>query len=174
MRLTNRINPTGWLRRILKNRTQHQGVDHGRLPDTGSFLNNQSGLSLVEVLIASVIIVVAAFGIYIGILYAESQINRNYHERVAALLASGECDWQYYSIMYRSDFDEFASRDVVINSYEGTGRPPLRGRMTMNIGEQVDVLFGRTMRYRTLTVQIAWNEPLAGERIIAVREDLFR
>ena len=138
-------------------------------------VTNQRGISLVEVLVASIIVVLAALGIYIGILYAESQLNRNYHDRVATLHASGECDWQYYNIAYRNTFDEFSSKQVVIDYFEQRdGTTPLTGTMTMEIDEQVDVVFGRTMRYNTLLVKVVWEEPMGGERIIAVREDIFR
>ena len=139
-----------------------------------SYKLREDGLTLIEVLAASVIIVVAAIGIYIGILYAESQLNRNYHDRVATLLASGECDWQYYRRVYHDAFDEFIPREVIIDEFEGTERQPLRGTMSMNLEENVEVVFGRTMRYMTLTVQIVWEEPLAGRRVMLVREDIFR
>ena len=135
----------------------------------------EDGLTLVEVLAASVIIVVAAIGVYIGILYAEAQLNRNYHDRVATLLASGECDWQYYRKVYHDAFDEFLPREVVIDEFEGSAKhQPLRGMMSMELYENVEVVFGRTMRYKELSVQIEWDEPLAGKRVMLVREDVFR
>lgn len=140
-----------------------------------SVINNDKGLSLIEIIVAAVIIVVAAVGIYIGIIVAESQLNRNYHYRVATLLASGECDWQYYNRVYFDQFDEFlGGRDVVIDYYEGTDQDPLIGTMTMDLTENFEIVFGRTMRYMTLSVQIVWEEPLVGERVVVVKEDIYR
>lgn len=150
-----------------------------REPITGKkrtgILMSEDGLSLTEVLAAAVIIVVAALGIYIGILVAESQLQRNYHDRVAALLASGECDRQYYNRVYRGQFDEFVSgRTVTIDYYEGTDKPPLEGLMTIDLTERSDIVFGRTMTYIVLEVRVEWDEPLAGRRVVVVREDIFR
>lgn len=135
---------------------------------------NDKGITIVEVLVSFVIIVIAVVGIYIGMLYAESQIYRNYHDRVAALLASGECDWQYYFRTSFREFDPFDSREVIINSHPGTNKPPLTGTMTMEIIDNRDLVFGRTLSFKTVRVQITWNEPLVGERVMVVQEDFFR
>jgi len=139
----------------------------------GSLVNNQ-GLSLVEVLAAFLIIVVAVVGIYLGLVYAESQLTRNYHDRVAALLASGECDWQYYNKTFRGAVVPFLNKEVIINDYPGTDNPPLKGIMRMQLSDEVDVVSGKTLRYQKLLVEVVWNEPLLGERRVLVREDLFR
>ncbi len=140
-----------------------------------SVIKNHNGLSLIEIIVAAVIIVVAAVGIYIGIMVAESQLNRNYHYRAATLIASGECDWQYYNRVYFDRFDEFISgRPVVLDYYEGTDQEPLVGTMTMDLTENVEIVFGRTMRYMTLSVEIVWDEPLVGERVVVVKEDVYR
>lgn len=158
----------------------HKGYKNNNRPEekvvnTKSLIKDHKGLTLVEVLAASVIIVVAAVGIYIGIIVAESYLQRNYHYRAAALLASGECDWQYYNRVYFDSFDEFiGAKPVVIDYHEGTDNPPLMGSKTMNLTENVDIVFGRVMRYMSLEVSITWEEPLAGERIVVVREDIFR
>ena len=137
-------------------------------------ISNDKGLTIVEVLASFAIIVIAVVGIYLGLLYAESQINRNYHERVAALLASGECNWQYYYRVTFREFDTFIGREVTINSFPGTDYPPLKGIMTMEINNNTDIIFGRTVPYQTIRVQIAWNEPLLGEKVMVVQEDFFR
>lgn len=140
-----------------------------------SIVLNDKGLSLVEVLVASIIVVMAALGIYVGIIYAESQINRNYHYRVAVLKASGECDWQYYNKAYFDMFDGFPSKEVVINDYKGVdGKSPLMGTMTMEVEQRVERIANRTLPYNSVTVTVVWNEPLVGERVVAVREDIYR
>ena len=136
-------------------------------------INNNKGLTIIEILAAFLIIVVSVVGIYLGLLYAESQLNRNYHERVAALLASGECDWQFYNLLTFKQVDSFITREVVLNSYEGTGQNPLTGFMTMRIEEGVDLVFGKSLNYVTIIIEVVWNEPLLGERKIAIQEDFF-
>ena len=137
-------------------------------------LSNNKGLTIVEVLASFAIIVVAVAGIYIGLMYADSQINRNYHDRVAALLAAGECDWQYYFRTTYREFDPFVAREVTLDEYPDTTYPPLKGIMTMEIIDRTDIVFGRTLPYKTVRVQITWNEPVIGERVMVVQEDFFR
>ena len=137
-------------------------------------ISNERGLTIVEVLISFIIIVIAVVGIYLGLLYAESQINRNYHDRVAALLASGECDWQYYFRVTFREFDPFVAREVELNRFPGTTYPPLKGIMTMEIVDNRDLVFGRTVPFKTIKVSITWNEPLLGERVMVMQEDFFR
>ncbi len=137
-------------------------------------LFNDKGLSLVEVLAAFLIIVVAIVGIYLGLMYADSQLSRNYHDRVAALLASGECDWQYYNKTFRGAVVPFVSKEVLIDDYPGTDNPPLLGLMRMQLSDEVDVVSGKTLRYQRLLVEVVWDEPILGERKVVVREDFFR
>ena len=135
---------------------------------------NNKGLTIVEILAAFLIIVVAVVGIYLGLLYAESQLHRNYHDRVAILLASGECDWQFHNLLTYNQIAPFLAREVVLNPRTGTGRPPLTGMMTMRVEEGSDLVFGRTLTFMTVIVEVTWNEPLLGERRIVVQEDYFR
>jgi hypothetical protein len=137
-------------------------------------LFNESGMTIVEILISFVIIVIAVVGIYLGLLYAESQINRNYHDRVAALAASGECDWQYYYKTTYRDYDYFGAREITIREYPDQNRPPLRGTMTMEISENTELIEGRRVRYETLVIQVTWEEPLAGQRVMVIQEDFFQ
>ncbi len=137
-------------------------------------LSNDKGVTIVEVLISFIIIVIATVGIYLGLLYADSQINRNYHDRVAALLASGECDWQFYHVTTFREFDPFLSKNVVINSYPDAERPPLAGVMTMEIEENSEIVEGRRVNFKTLKVMVTWDEPLTGQRVMVMQEDFFQ
>jgi len=139
-----------------------------------SLVSNESGITIVEILISFVIIVIAVVGIYVGLLYAESQINRNYHDRVAALTASGECDWQYYYKTNYRDYDYFAAREITIREYPDQNRPPLTGTMTMEIIENTELIEGRRVRYETLRIQVTWEEPLAGQQVMVIQEDFFQ
>jgi competence protein ComGC len=136
-------------------------------------IKNNKGFTIVEVLAAFLIIVISVVGIYLGLLYAESQLNRNYHERTATLLASGECDWQFHNLLTNKQVSSFITKEVVINPREGTGRLPLKGIMSMRVEEGVDLVFGKSLSYITIIVEVVWNEPLLGERKIVVQEDFF-
>jgi hypothetical protein len=137
-------------------------------------ISNDRGITIVEVLISFIIIVIAAVGIYLGLLYADSQIHRNYHDRVAALHASGECDWQYYHMVTFREFDPFQNKSVVINPYTLSDRPPLLGTMTMEIIENSEIVEGRRVNFKTLKVRVVWNEPLTGQRSMVMQEDFFQ
>ncbi len=136
-------------------------------------IKNNKGLTIIEVLAAFLIIVISVVGIYLGLLYAESQLYRNYHERTATLLASGECDWQFHNLLTYKQVNSFIAKEVVINPREGTGQFPLKGIMTMRVEEGVDLVFGKSLSYITIIVEVVWNEPLLGERKIVVQEDFF-
>ncbi|MBW6515481.1 MAG: prepilin-type N-terminal cleavage/methylation domain-containing protein [Candidatus Cloacimonetes bacterium] len=138
-------------------------------------LSNNRGLTLIEVLVSFAIIVFAVVGIYLALLYAETQINRNYHDRVATLLASGECNWQYHYryFLTNREFDPFVARQVIIDEFPEADYPPLTGTMTMQIinnREHIDTAY---YSFQTLQVQIVWIEPLLGERVMVVQEDFF-
>lgn len=138
-------------------------------------LNNQKGVTLIEVIATFAILAFASVGIYLGVLYAESQVRWNYHQRVATLLASGEMEWQfYYYDRGDKEFDRFVTREVMINDFGGTVRDPIRGQMTMELITPPPVsLFGRPITYRTLKIIVTWQEPLLGQRSVIVQEDFF-
>jgi len=78
-------------------------------------IGNESGMTLIEVLVTSLVILFTVISIYIGVVFAEKQLIRNYRDRVATLLASGEMEWQYYRQRAFNAFDLFGERQVVID-----------------------------------------------------------
>ncbi|MDZ4121994.1 MAG: hypothetical protein U1C33_06205, partial [Candidatus Cloacimonadaceae bacterium] len=74
--------------KLLKNQNQslkNTGIGGGVIRN----LQNEKGVTLLEVMVTSIVIVATILSIYIGVVYAEKQVLRNYHDRVATLKASG-------------------------------------------------------------------------------------
>ncbi|MCB5230537.1 MAG: prepilin-type N-terminal cleavage/methylation domain-containing protein [Candidatus Cloacimonas sp.] len=142
-------------------------------------LQNDRGLTLIEVLVALIVIVFSLIALYTSLVYAESQLNRNYNERVATLLASGELDRQYYLFKTNGEFSLYENREVVINAYdETTDMTPLTGHMTVSKSSKFDLVSGGSFNYQTLKIKITWKEPSFGDtfidRELVVQEDFYK
>ncbi len=69
-----------------------------------SLLRSQGGYSLAEVLVVAIVMAVMIITIYIGIIYADRQITKNYRHRVATLILTGELEKQYTLFMKERSF----------------------------------------------------------------------
>lgn len=142
-------------------------------------LQNDRGLTLIEVLVALIVVVFSLIALYISLLYADAQIVRNYNERVATLLASGELDRQYYLFKTNGHFALFENREVVIDAFDDAKVDgPLTGYMTASVLGRSDMVGGGTFKYQTLRIKIMWDEPSHGDTVIkreiVVQEDFFK
>ena len=63
-----------------------------------------SGFTLIELLAAFAIVLSALVALFVGIQFAERQIYKNYHNRQAMLIASGELEYQYYRKVIYGNF----------------------------------------------------------------------
>jgi prepilin-type N-terminal cleavage/methylation domain-containing protein len=135
-------------------------------------LNNEKGVTLLEVLATAIIIGVALISLYTGIMYADKQLQRNYHDRVATLHASGELDWQTYYYKNYKEFDVYNSKTVVIDKlYRGR---LLSGQMKMRLTDTFENPFGTVVPYKVLEISVSWVEPGdKNTRKIVVREDYY-
>jgi Tfp pilus assembly protein PilV len=135
-------------------------------------LKNEKGITLLEVLATAIIVAVALISLYTGIIYADKQVQRNYHDRVATLYASGELDWQLYYYKNYKEFDLYNGKAVVIDKlYRGK---ELTGTMTVSMVDTFENPFGAIVPYKTLDVTVSWTEP--GDktrRRVVVREDYY-
>ncbi len=135
-------------------------------------LKNENGMTLLEIIATALIVGVAMVGLYLGIIYADKQVQRNYHDRVATLHASGEIDWQYYYRKNYKQFDTFNSKTVNIDIL-ARGRT-LTGQMTMKITPQSENSNGTNVDYEMVEVTVKWLEPDETKtRHIVVREDFY-
>lgn len=136
-------------------------------------LKNQDGISLIETIVTMLIMAFALVSIYIGILYAEKQMQRNYHDRVATLAASGELDWQFYYLSVHKEFDMFSGRAVVLDNL-ARGRT-LNGVMSIQRRDTYETPFGTTVPYTPIEAKVTWIEPGDDtQRSIVVREDFYK
>ena len=137
-----------------------------------SILKDERGFSLLEVIATTIIIAFAMASLFMGVLYAEKQIQRDYHDRVAVLLASGEADWQYYYLKANHTFDLYTSSTVTIDKLP-RGRL-LSGVMSVRRVDTYESDFGNIIPYSAVEVSVSWLEP--GDRVTrrtVVREDFF-
>jgi len=135
-------------------------------------LRNEKGITLLETLATAIIVVVALISIYTGIIYADKQVQRNYHDRVATLHASGELEWQMYHKKNYKEFDTYGSKTVVIDKLYRNA--PLNGTMTTKTKETQESVVGVSVPFTIVEVSVTWTEP--GDktpRTIVVREDFY-
>ncbi len=135
-------------------------------------LKNEKGMTLLEILATSIIVAVSMIGLYTGIIYADKQIQRNYHDRVATLHASGELEWQIFYRKNYKQYDLFTGRSVVIDKL--AREKELVGQMSVRLTEAVESPFGTYVPYEILEVTVVWTEP--GDRTqrkIVIREDFY-
>lgn len=136
-------------------------------------LKNQKGVTMIETMAMVAIIAVAMLSLYAGILYADKQVQRNYHDRVATLHASGELDWQTYYRRNYKEFDNFSNRAVVLDKDNLKGKF-LYGYMSTKVTETFESPQGTILPYSIMEVSVSWQEP--GDktpRKIVVREDFY-
>lgn len=136
-----------------------------------AILKNEKGVTLLEVLATGIIILVALISIYTGIIYADKQVQRNYHDRVATLHASGEIEWQTFYFKNYKVFDSFVTKSVLIDKLKSGN---LMGQMSTRKVEAYETPLGVSITYSILEVTVSWMEP--GDkttRRIVVREDFY-
>jgi prepilin-type N-terminal cleavage/methylation domain-containing protein len=135
-------------------------------------LKSESGMTLLEVLATSIIVAVALISLYTGIIYADKQVQRNYHDRVATLHASGELEWQTYFFKNYKTFELYTNKNVILDVMP-RGRT-LNGQMTTRLIETFENPLGTIVPYKILEVSVVWIEPGdMTQRRIVVREDYY-
>lgn len=135
-------------------------------------LKNQKGMTLIEAMAMAAIMAVAMLSLYAGIIYANKQVERNYHDRVATLYASGELDWQTYYRRNYKEFDLFSNRPIVLDTFN-KGKL-LNGYMSTQLSNTFETQEGTILPYSILEISVYWTEP--GDktpRKIVVREDFY-
>ena len=141
-------------------------------------LRSEKGMTILEVLVTSLIIVFTLMSIYIGVVYAEKTVLQNYRDRAATLLASGELEKIYFdfSTVYNGDPNRIPNRyskDVVIDLLPKNKK--LQGRLMMDKTFQNEFVSGSMIRAFIVNVTIEWKEPTSkmAKRSIVLREDFY-
>ncbi len=135
---------------------------------------NENGFTLAEVIASAIIVVIASIALYIGIVYVERQIVRNYHDRVALWHAAGELDKQRFSYnTYGKQLQPFQSKSVLIDD-----QGPIRINGTMWYEDLAVVppdIVLQNIPYKAIEIRVQWTEPADDEqREIVLREDFYR
>lgn len=137
----------------------------------GRIMNNEKGFTLLDVVLSSVIMVAAIGAFYIAIVYSQKTLIRNSHERVAALIASGELEWQFYMFNAQKRFDAFTWEPVIIDTYPQGGQ--LTGKMMFSKPNlESDNALGQLMYHQPIIITVQWSEPGDNRmRSVSMRED---
>jgi len=144
---------------------------------TVSLYKSESGFTLIELLLGLLIVTISLVGLFIGIEYGELQIRRNLIDRAAILVASGECDYQYYWY-YNNGYTLNTNRydyEVVLDEQDDEN--VVIGTVSMRVVNDSEVPLGIGINFKTIEIIVSWNEALGWtgtkERTIVVREDLY-
>lgn len=147
------------------------------LHDNTCLLDNERGVTLLEVLVTVAVLSVLVITIYIGIQYAEKQTVLNYRMRAATLLATGELDKQYFINKYHTnrddlEFSPFSGREVVIDVIKKG--EPLIGMQSVSAIRQSELMGSNQYPYTQVTCRIEWKEPLTDKtQYVEMREDFY-
>lgn len=133
-----------------------------------------SGFTLIELLVSFVIVLSALIALFVGIQFAEKQIYKNYHNRQAMLIASGELEYQYYRKIVYGDFapDVTAYGDSIVLDSSQKHRIDANIRMGFRTELSED---GFNLPHTIVTVEVSWREPADNMKIRTVRliEDYY-
>ncbi len=135
---------------------------------------NENGFTLAEVIASAIIVVIASIALYVGIVYVERNIMRNYHDRVALWHAAGELDKQRFSYnTYGKQLSPFQDKTVLIDD-----QGPIRIDGTMHYEKLAIVppdIVLQNIPYTAIEISVQWTERAGGEqREIVLREDFYR
>ena len=136
-----------------------------------SLLRSQGGYSLAEVMVAAIVMAVMIITVYIGIIYADRQITKNYRHRVATLLLTGELEKQYTLFHKEGIFHPYTNLPVII---EQTDDVTVNGTITITVGRERENYMSQNYNFSYLIGEIKWIDP-ATEKLhyIRMREDFY-
>jgi len=136
-----------------------------------SLLRSQGGYSLAEVLVVAIVMAVMIITIYIGIIYADRQITKNYRHRVATLILTGELEKQYTLFMKEKIFRPFTNKPVII---EQTDDVTVYGYITISVYNDIENYMSNTYNFTYLVGEISWLDPASNKKhYVRLREDFY-
>lgn len=147
------------------------------LHDDAYLLSNERGVTLLELLATAAILSLLIITVYIGVMFGERMSVRNYRDRVATLIASGELDRQYFINRYNAFdnqqmFDLFSGREVVIDHIGKNAK--LLGALSVTTRAEVEHNGLQQYPYNVLIARVEWKDPLSKEvKFIQLREDYY-
>jgi hypothetical protein len=139
-------------------------------------VNEQHGFTIVEVVATGVISVVAFLALYIGMVYAEGRMNRDYHTRSAMMIASGELDIQTYWIhtFKKMNNERRVVSAVIDDSNNGLA---IKGKAELTPYPIVDdeIISDQRLYFMRITSKVSWKEPSLENEVLSVQlvEDYY-
>ncbi len=136
-----------------------------------SLLRSQGGYSLAEVMVAAIVMAVMIITVYIGIIYADKQVTKNYRHRVATMLLTGELEKQYTLYQKEGIFRPYTNLPVIIEQTEDV---TVNGTITISVGRDRENYMSQNYDFSYLIGEIKWIDP-ATEKLhyIRMREDFY-
>ncbi len=152
---------------------------------------NNKGVTLVEVIVMAIIVSVAMLGLHISLLYAETQMVRNYHERKAYLLASGQLELcqqkmnnqnvdqnvrSIYLMASGLGYQNWDDDDIYIVD---NGEQQIIPTVKTSYKTGIDQCNGTALQFVQVTATVKWTDPTykygAAERTktIKMQEDFY-
>jgi type II secretory pathway pseudopilin PulG len=135
--------------------------------------NDQRGFTIVEVVATGIISVVAFLALYIGVVYAEGRLTRDYHTRSCMLLASGALDIQTYWLhTYKTMNANWRNNQVVIDR---RSRLLVTATVRTNKTENDEQIDNNTLTFYRIQADVNWKEPsLEGDtQTVTLIEDFY-
>ena len=148
-----------------------------RLVTDTCLLNNERGVTLLEVLVTALVIAMLVITIYIGVVYAEKQSIQNYRNRAATLLVSGELERQYFINRYNVDqtnavFRPFTGREVAIDVIKKD--QPLIAKQHLSVQRASEFNGAQQYGYYYLISKVEWTDPSSGKQHnVLMREEYY-
>lgn len=140
-------------------------------------LNNERGVTLLEILVTVAVLSVLVITVYIGIQFAERQSVQNYRLRSATLLATGELDKQYFINKYHTnqndlEFRPFNNREVAIDVLKNG--QALIATQSVTIFRASEFSGANQYPYTEVKCKIEWEDPGSGDtKYVEMREDFY-
>jgi len=137
-------------------------------------IGNERGMTLLEVLVTMTIIVVTILSIYIGVVYAEKQVLRNYRDRVASLYATGELDYQYSLYNANKSLGDLRPITKTVTLDYLPKNKVLSADVNVDVIPMAEAYNSLVLNYMRVKVTVKWYE--AGDdrvRSIVMVEDFY-
>jgi prepilin-type N-terminal cleavage/methylation domain-containing protein len=140
-------------------------------------LKDERGFTLIEVLIAAIVLAVLVLTVFIGIMYAEKQSVMNHQYRAATNVASSELERQYFYNRYNLDqttqrTKAFTNRSVFLADLDEDNK--LMGRLSVTVEDKLEVYGNQYYPYKRVYSTVEWEYPTPRDKHkIVLQEDHY-
>jgi prepilin-type N-terminal cleavage/methylation domain-containing protein len=125
-------------------------------------LKDERGVTLIELIIAVVVLAVLVLTVYIGIMYGHKQSVLNHQYRAATLLASSELERQYFYNRYNLDQSvqvllPFVNRPVLLVDLDEDTQ--LMANLSVTVEDKLEVYGNQYYPYKRVYATVTWDYP---------------